>query len=136
MLDIYQAYTEEHNLVFSTNPVPAKSKTKCLGYSGFYQSLLQSPSREARVLSRLVRSDPRSSSCLNLRYLAQKTGLSKPEQLSSARIRMDLPVKVVPDTEKWRLGLITRFMKMKAEKHLRVADSKHITAMMDSLCST
>ena len=105
-------------------------------YSGFYQSLLQSPSREVRVLSRIVKSDPRSSTCLNLRYLAQKTGLSKPEQFSSARIRMALPVQVVPDNEKWRLGLITRFMKMKAEKHLRVADSKHITAMMDSLCST
>ena len=105
-------------------------------YSGFYQSLLQSPSREVRVLSRIVRSDPRSSTCLNLRYLTQKTGLSKPEQFSSARIRMALPVQVVPDNEKWRLGLITRFMKMKAEKHLRVADSKHITAMMDSLCST
>ena len=63
----------------------------------------------------------------NLRYLAQKTGLSKPEQFSSARIRMALAVQVVPDNEKWRLGLITRFMKMKAEKHLRVADSKHIT---------
>ena len=34
MLDICQAYAEEHNLVFSTDPVPAKSKTKCVYFCG------------------------------------------------------------------------------------------------------
>ena len=105
-------------------------------YSGFFRSLLHSPSKEVRLLSRLVSSDPRSSTCLNLRYLSNLTGLSKPEQYSSARIRSALPVKKVPEIEKWRLGLIDSLFKVKSERYLRVEDTKHICAMLDSLCST
>ena len=32
MIDTCQEYAENHNLVFSTNPDPAKSKTKCLAF--------------------------------------------------------------------------------------------------------
>ena len=49
---------------------------------------------------------------------------------------MNLPVKNVPDSEKWRLGLIASLMKLKTEKYYQVEDSKTICAMMDSLCST
>ena len=105
-------------------------------YSGFFRGLLQSPSKEVRVLARMVSSDPRSSTCLNLRYLAQMTGLNKPEFLTSARIRMALPVKIVPDGEKWRLGLLASLMKLKTEKYHQVQDFQHICAMIDSLCST
>ena len=34
MLKICEDYAEEHNLVFSMDPVPSKSKTKCLLFSG------------------------------------------------------------------------------------------------------
>ena len=34
MLEICQSYAEEHNLVFSTDPVPSKSKTKCMIFCG------------------------------------------------------------------------------------------------------
>ena len=34
MVKICQEYGEEHNLVFSTDPVPALSKTKCLYFCG------------------------------------------------------------------------------------------------------
>ena len=30
MLQVCETYAKEHNLVFSTDPVPAKSKSKCL----------------------------------------------------------------------------------------------------------
>ena len=105
-------------------------------YSGFFRGLLQSPSKEVRVLARIVSSDPRSSTCLNLRYLSQMTGLIKPEFLTSARLRIALPVRNVPDGEKWRLGLLASLMKLKKEKYQQVEDFKHICAMMDSLCST
>ena len=42
---------------------------------------------------------------LNLRNLSQLTGLNKPEVITSARSRMALHVRYVPDGEKWRLGL-------------------------------
>ena len=34
MIDICEAYGEKHNLKFSTDPIPAKSKTKCLFMCG------------------------------------------------------------------------------------------------------
>ena len=34
MLVVCQSYAREHNLVFSTDPVPAKSKTKCMYFCG------------------------------------------------------------------------------------------------------
>ena len=105
-------------------------------YSGFNLGLLQSPSKEVRVLARIVSADPRSSTCFNLRYLSQMTRLNKPEFMTSARIRMALPGKNVPDSEKWRLGFISSLMKLKTEKYHQVEDSKTICALMDSLCTT
>ena len=34
MLNVCQSYAVEHNLVFSTDPVPALSKTKCIFFCG------------------------------------------------------------------------------------------------------
>ena len=105
-------------------------------YPSFFRNLLSSPSREVRILARIVSSDPRSTTYGNLRYIKQLTGLGQPEHYSSARVRGALPVKEVPECEKWRLGLITNLFKMKNERYLRVEDSKSICAMLDSLCST
>jgi hypothetical protein len=99
-------------------------------------NLLNSPSREVSLLARIVYSDPRSTTCVNLRYLEHLTGLSQSEHYSSFRVRAALPVKEVLDHEKKRLGLITNLFKMKNERYLRVEDSKSICAMLDSLCST
>ena len=105
-------------------------------YPAFFRNLLQSPSKEVRVLASMVSSDPRSPTCTNLRYLQKMTGLAAPQHFSSARIRVELPVKKVPETEKWRLGLLDNLLKMKKERFMKVEDSKAICAMIDSLCST
>ena len=105
-------------------------------YPAFYRKLLQSPSKEVRVLARMVSADPRSSTCTNLRYLQNMTGLAAPEFYSSARIKMELPTKKVPEAEKWRLGLLDNLLKLKKESFMKVEDSKAICAMIDSLCST
>ena len=105
-------------------------------YSGFFRKLLNSPSKEVRILSRIVSKDPRSNTCSNLRYLQKLTGLVQPQFYSSHRIKTALPVKKVPETEQWRLGLLDNLMKMKQERYLSAKDSKAICAMMDSLCST
>ena len=89
-----------------------------------------------RVLARIVETDPRSTTCLNLRYLSQITGLNRPACYSSSKIREALPSKEVPDNEKWRLGLITNLIKLKHERYHQVKDFKHICALIDSLCST
>jgi hypothetical protein len=52
-------------------------------YPGFFRGLLSSPSREVRLLARLVKDDPRSTTCRNLRYIRQMTGLQQAEHFSS-----------------------------------------------------
>ena len=88
------------------------------------------------MLARMVSDDPRSSTCTNLRYLQNMTGLAAPEFYSSARIKMELPTKQVPEAERWRLGLLDNLLKLKKERFMKVEDSKSICAMIDSLCST
>ena len=105
-------------------------------YPTFVRKLLNSPSKEVRILARMVSTDPRSTTCQNLRYLRQLTQLDRVEEYSKWRVKAALPVQKVPDREMWRLGLLSSLMNLKSEKHLVVKDSRHICAMIDSLCST
>ena len=105
-------------------------------YPGFFRKLLVSPSKEVRILSRIVSNDPRSTTCLNLRYIRKKTGISKAEWFSSWRIKEALPVQQVPECEHWRLGLLATLLKMRCDRYRQVQDSKHLCAMIDSLSST
>ena len=88
------------------------------------------------MLVRMVSSDPRSTTCKNLRYLRERTGLDQPERCSSLRVTEVLQVQDVPQAERWRLGLLSHLMEMKKKKFIEVQDSKRITAMLDILCST
>ena len=105
-------------------------------YPGFIRGLLNSPSKEVRLLVRIVKDDPRSHTCLNLRYLSQKTGLEKVESYAGWRVKEALGGKTVPESERWRLGLLTTLLSMKRDKFSQVQDSKQISAMIDSLSST
>ena len=105
-------------------------------YAGFYRKLLNSPSREVRGLVRIVSDDPRSTTCTNMRLLREKTGMSQPQFFSLAKVKAALPVKAVPEAEKWRLGLLTNLFKLRSETYHRVEDTRTICAMIDALCST
>ena len=105
-------------------------------YAGFHRKLMNSPSREVRGLVRIVSHDPRSTTCTNLRLLKEKSKMNQPELYSSAHVKAALPVQTVPENEKWRLGLLTNLLKVRSEMYLRVEDTRAITAMIESLCST
>ena len=89
-----------------------------------------------RILARIIANDPRSTTCLNLRYIRDITNQDKAEFLSSWRIREALPVRKVPECEMWRIGLMTTLLSMRSEQYREVQDSKNICKMIDSLCST
>ena len=105
-------------------------------YAAFYRKLLVSASREVQFLAHLVRNDPRSTSCRNLRLLEKKTSLLNPYTFSLEKIKGSLPIKKVPDNEKWRLGLLKTLFKIKDEKMARMESTQDICAMIDSLCNT
>ena len=104
-------------------------------YSGFLHSLLQSPSLEVRLLANVVARDPSSNTADNISYIKNLTNLS-PWDYTSARIKRALPALQVPDKEKWRLGLLQSLFKLRNEKHSDISDTKRVTSMIDSLCST
>ena len=72
-------------------------------YSKFYQKLMCSASKGVRILARIVRQDPRSVTCKNLRLLRNLSGMVNAEFYSSQKIKLSLPVKHVPEKECWRL---------------------------------
>ena len=104
-------------------------------YPSFFNSLLNSPSREVRLLANIVGRDCQSNTYSNLQYLQQLTGLD-PWVFSSQRIKSELPVKVVQETEMWRLGFLTKLLQMREDKHICAEDYLNLSAMIDSLCNT
>ena len=105
-------------------------------YAVFYRSLLGSSSSEVQFLAHLVASDPRSTSCKNLRLLEMKTSLKSPCNFSTAKLKASLPIQEIPENEKWRLGLLKNLFILKGEKLARMENTQDICAMIDSLCNT
>ena len=97
-------------------------------YLAFFQKLINSPSKEIRLLANIVGRDPRSTTSKNLIYIKQLSGLD-PWDFSSQNIKKNLPVKEVPENEKWRLGLLSSLMTLKHEKNLLAEDNHRNSPM-------
>ena len=100
-----------------------------------HYSHVWSPSLEVCLLANVVARDPSSNTADNISYIRKLTSLS-PWDYSAARIKSALPALQVPDKEKWRLGLLQSLFKLRNEKHSDISDTKRVTSMIDSLCST
>ena len=64
------------------------------------------------------------------------TGLIRPQLCSAAKVSQALPVREVPESDGWRIGLLDKLLMLRRQKYLRVEDNQRITAMIESLCST
>ena len=105
-------------------------------YPRFYRNLAASVSKEVRVLLKIVQDDPRSVTYKNLKLIRHLTGLQSAELYAPFRVRLDLQTKKVPDSEVWRLGLLSSLFKVRFEKFAAASDPMSICAMIDSLCNT
>ena len=103
-------------------------------YTGFFQSLLNSPSEEVRLLVNLVARDPSSTTADNISYIRELTKFS-PWHFSAGRIKAALPRLEVPEKEQWRIGLLHSLISLRNENHMDILDKKRTTAIIDSLCS-
>ena len=101
----------------------------------FFRGLLNSPSKEIRLLANIVGREPQSTTAKNLLHIQNLTKLD-PWVFSSQRIKLELPVKTIPEDQQWRIGLMEKLMMTRYSKHLCVEDSTRICAMLDSLCAT
>ena len=104
-------------------------------YSTFYQNLLRSPCSEVLVLAELMSKDARSTTAENLAHVSATTGLncSSAEKLA---IKAALPIEEVPESERWRLGLLDSLLSERAELEKDGKDVKRVVSMLSSLCNS
>ena len=90
-----------------------------------------------RFLSKVLVSDPRSIIGKNIWYLNNltKTDVSRVDSFEFKRL---LPVNIIPDNEKYRLGLLTTLLQVRENKQFNEFNlTKEMTQeLIDSLCKS
>ena len=86
-------------------------------------------------MSELAAGWAQSVTATNLKHLQELTGLD-PVQESIRQIKDLLPVKEVPDSEQWRLGLLDHLLALRTEVQSDKESLKRVVALLASLCST
>ena len=100
-----------------------------------YQNLLRSPCREVSVIAEVMSKDARSTTAANLPYVSAITGLncSTADKMS---IKAALPIEEVPESERWRLGLLDSLLSERDAREKDSKDVKRVISMLGSLCNT
>ena len=101
----------------------------------FYRGLLDSPSKEVRLLTGLATGDARSVLAGNLAYVSQLSGLDCKVE-SAVAVKHALPLKTVPEGELWRVGLLDALLRTRADLEKLQSDTKSVVAQISSLCTT
>ena len=104
-------------------------------YVTFFQSLLTSPSREIRILVRIIMQDHQSVMRLNVDHVTELSGLS-PWDYDKKRIQMELPKPRLGVNDMWRVSLLTNLLEQRTTKSRMADDAASIQAWIDSICST
>ena len=104
-------------------------------FPGFFRRLGDSPSKEVRMMAALAADWAQTVTARNLNHLQSLTGLD-PASDSIRQLKTALPVKEVPESEHWRLGLLDGLLALRAEKQGDSESTKRTVAMLASLCST
>ena len=104
-------------------------------YPGFFRRLLVSPSKEVRMMAELASGFAQSITAVNLAHLRQLTGMD-PVLDSCQQLKQMLPRKEVPEEEQWRLGLLDQLLLLRGQQQCEGKDTKRVTALLSSLCST
>ena len=104
-------------------------------YPAFVQRMAWGPSREVTILAELAARDRRTVTAGNLAYISALTRLDCARE-GWQDIKNALPVKDVPESECWRLGLLDSLLRERAELEGENKDTRRVVAMISSLCST
>ena len=86
-------------------------------------------------MAELAAGDRRAVTAGNLAHVSELTGLD----CASAGwqdIKTALPVREVPEGERWRLGLLDSLLSQRTELEREDRNTINVTAMISSLCST
>ena len=104
-------------------------------FPAFFQRMAWGPSREVFIMAEVTASDKRTVTAGNLAYVSALTSLDCATG-GWLDIKAALPIKEVPEKEKWRLGLLDSLLKERAELEKEGRDTKRVVAMLSSPCTT
>ena len=107
-------------------------------YPKFLYKLETSPSIEIRLMYKLVIRDPGSTTCKNRKYLNQLTNTNILEN-AFWKTKNLLPKLVIPDSDKWRIGLLTTLMAARYERNphkMSLISVEQLEKTLHSLCTT
>ena len=79
--------------------------------------------------------DARTITSSNLRFLANVTGLDL-TLADKITVKNALPIKHVPESELWRLGLMDHLIQLRSELDSEESEFKRVVAMLSSLCTS
>ena len=86
-------------------------------------------------MAELAAGDKRTVTAGNLAHVSELTGLDCATS-GWLDIKAALPVREVPESEMWRLGLLDNLIGLRTELEREGRDTKSLIAMISSLCST
>ena len=104
-------------------------------YVKFHKGLLKSKSVEVQVLANVVSRDIRSVTGKNLAHIETVTGLD-PWRTNSTKVSESVPDAEVPEADMWRLPLLCQYLFQRMEMETNLEDTKNISSLIDSLCSS
>ena len=104
-------------------------------YTNFYRSVSTSASFELCLLSKIVCKDVRSTTKRNLSFIEHETSLD-PCTASPQEVKSSVIPNEVPRNQHWRLNLLQNLLDERREKNSLMEDTKIISHMIDSLCSS
>ena len=123
--------------VLSGGQVPVRTRM-LLKFKGFFDSLMISPSKEARMMVRMVAGNVMSNTGSNIRLLQDETGLDPcrvmKHELKEVLLRKG--IIEVPKLDLWRPNYLRKLLQKRRE-HYYSADvslQKEVQSLIDSLC--
>ena len=109
-----------------------------LKFKGFFDSLMISPSKEARMMVRMVAGNVMSNTGSNIRLLQDETGLDpcKVMKHELKEVLLEKGTIEVPKLDLWRPNYLRKLLQKRRE-HYYSADvslQKEVQSLIDSLC--
>ena len=96
-------------------------------YSRFFQSLLNSSSREVSFLANIVSRDCQSVTAKNVEHAVGCTTM---------RIKAGLKKPPAPQNDEWRLPLLLKMLDHRRHEESLLHETENLSKMIDSLCNS
>ena len=104
-------------------------------YASFLKRLGRSVNSEVRILSRIVACDVRSVTAKNCLNMEREFNMD-PWMVPAFKFRIEYKMYKVPEHDHWRPSLLSSLLREKFEMDVAGENTKTITELIESLCTS